>query len=117
MPALRETPLAVLRIALLVSLVCSMVVAGTAVGLKSMQLENRRVDRERHLLAIVGLHDRALSATEVGERFRERITPRLVDLNTGAYIASPTRPRQFRPTDLGGRPRRHRSGALTSTVA
>ncbi|ACV37662.1 Na(+)-translocating NADH-quinone reductase subunit C [Accumulibacter sp.] len=102
MPAFRETPLAVLRIALLVSLVCSMVVAGSAVGLKSMQLENRRVDRERHLLAIVGLHDRALSATEVAERFRERITPHLVDLDTGAYVASPPGHDRFDPLTWEG---------------
>ena len=98
----REKPLAVLRAALLVSLVSSVVVAATAVGLKPMQQENRRLDREHQLLAIVGLDDGALSAAQTTALFQQRITPGLVDLETGEYLAAPPGHAGFDPLTWEG---------------
>lgn len=98
----KEGPLAVLRVALLVSLVSSVVVAATAVGLQPMQQENRRLDREHQLLAIVGLDDGLLSAEQTSAVFEERMTPRLVDLETGEYLDAPPGQASFDPLTWDG---------------
>jgi len=98
----KEGPLSVLRVALLVSLVSSVVVAATAVGLQPMQQENRRRDREHQLLAIVGLDNDLLSDEQTSKLFRERIAPRLVDLETGDYLATPPGEAGFDPLTWEG---------------
>lgn len=98
----KEGPLAVLRVALLVSLVSSVVVAATAVGLRPIQQENRRLDREHQLLAIVGLDDGSLTAEQTSAVFAERMTPRLVDLETGEYLDAPPGETSFDPLTWDG---------------
>ena len=98
----KDSPLSVLRVALLVSLLSSVVVAATAVGLLPMQQENRRRDREHQLLAIVGLDDASLSAEQTSKLFRERITPHLVDLDTGEYLTAPPGEGEFDPLTWEG---------------
>jgi Na+-transporting NADH:ubiquinone oxidoreductase subunit C len=89
-----------------VSLVSSVFVAGAAVSLKPVQIENRQLDKQRSMLAIAGLHDRALSAREVKERSSPAASrPRVVDLDTGAYDRFPMRPDNvFDPLKEGVRP-------------
>lgn len=74
-----------LLVALLVSLVASVFVAGSAVALKPVQLENRLLDKQRSILAIAGLGHDNLSSREVKDLFNSRIKARVVDLSTGEY--------------------------------
>ncbi|MVT06448.1 Na(+)-translocating NADH-quinone reductase subunit C [Enterobacter sp. 10-1] len=67
-------------------LVCSIIVAGSAVGLKSRQQEQRELDKQRNILAVSGLVTPKMSAEEVESVFAARISPRLVDLASGELL-------------------------------
>jgi Na+-transporting NADH:ubiquinone oxidoreductase subunit C len=77
-----ETPTKTLLVALGVSLVCSIVVAAAAVGLRPRQAENELRFQQRNILAAAGLYD---PGRDVGEQFGQ-IEVRIVDLATGEYI-------------------------------
>jgi Na+-transporting NADH:ubiquinone oxidoreductase subunit C len=62
------------------------VVAGSAVGLKSRQQEQRALDKQRNILSVAGLMHGEMDAETVAKTFTQRITPQLVDLNTGALL-------------------------------
>lgn len=75
-----------LLVVLVLCLVCSIVVAGSAVGLKSRQQEQRALDKQRNILAVAGLMKQGMSADEVADIFKARISPRLVDLASGELL-------------------------------
>ena len=75
-----------LLVVLILCLVCSIVVAGSAVGLKSRQQAQRALDKQRNILAVTGLMQPGMSPEEVAQTFAERITPRLVALKTGELL-------------------------------
>ncbi|MDG1641566.1 Na(+)-translocating NADH-quinone reductase subunit C [Klebsiella huaxiensis] len=75
-----------LLVVLVLCLVCSIVVAGSAVGLKSRQQEQRALDKQRNILAVAGLMKQGMSADEVADIFNARISPRLVDLASGELL-------------------------------
>ncbi len=75
-----------LLVVLVLCLVCSIVVAGSAVGLKSRQQEQRALDKQRNILAVAGLMKQGVSADEVADIFNARISPRLVDLASGELL-------------------------------
>ena len=81
----QESTRRTLLVALMVCLVCSVVVAGAAVGLKPAQVINRELDKQRNILSIAHLADAAAPAAEVQRIFKERIQPRLVDLDAGRF--------------------------------
>lgn len=85
MSSQKESTARTLLVALLVCLVCSVLVAGAAVTLKPIQVENAQLDKQRNILAIAGLGDPSMSNTEIQALFDERIVARLVDLETGLY--------------------------------
>ena len=68
-------------VALALSLVCSMLVAVSAVGLRPLQEKNAALDRQRNILAAAGLLD---EDTDVVEAFSQ-IEARVVDLETGRF--------------------------------
>jgi Na+-transporting NADH:ubiquinone oxidoreductase subunit C len=75
-----------LLVVLVLCLVCSIVVAGSAVGLKPLQQEQRALDKQRNILAVAGLMQEGMSADDVSAVFAERISARLVDLKTGELL-------------------------------
>lgn len=77
-----------LLVVLVLCLVCSIVVAGSAVGLKPRQQEQRALDKQRNILAVAGLMQDNMSAEAVAEVYAARVTPRLVDLKSGALLDS-----------------------------
>lgn len=77
-----------LLVVLVLCLVCSIVVAGSAVGLKPRQQEQRALDKQRNILAVAGLMQDNMSADAVAEIYAARVTPRLVDLKNGALLDS-----------------------------
>ncbi|MCB1898678.1 MAG: Na(+)-translocating NADH-quinone reductase subunit C [Rhodocyclaceae bacterium] len=81
----KESTTRTLLVALTVSLVSSVFVAGAAVSLKPVQIENRQLDKQRSILSIAGLGSGQLSAREVKELFASRISAKVVDLDTGEY--------------------------------
>jgi Na+-transporting NADH:ubiquinone oxidoreductase subunit C len=85
MSSKKESTSRTLLVALAVSLVSSVFVAGAAVSLKPVQIENRLLDKQRSILAIAGLGDADLSSRETKELFNSRIKARVIDLATGEY--------------------------------
>lgn len=78
----------VLLFALAVCAVCSVLVAGAAVGLKERQDTNRVIDRQKRILAVAGLMDikQAWGPQQVRESFQKDITPVVIELATGAEV-------------------------------
>ena len=74
-----------LFVALIVSLVSSVFVAGSAVVLKPIQLENRQIDKQRNILSIAGIGTPNLSSKEVKDLFTSSIKARVIDIQTGEY--------------------------------
>ncbi len=74
--------------AAVVCLVCAIPIAGAAVFLRPTQMENQRVDRLSKVLAVAGLMTSTddLTRSEILERFSANITPRVVELSTGAVV-------------------------------
>lgn len=66
-----------------VSLLCSVVVAGAAVGLKPLQNEQKLLDKQRNILSVAGLMQ---PSTDIPKVYAERIEPRIVDLASGEYV-------------------------------
>lgn len=85
MSSQKESTTRTLLVALAVSLVSSIFVAGAAVSLKPVQIENRQLDKQRSILAIAGLGEAEMSAREVKDLFAQRIVARVLDLETGQY--------------------------------
>lgn len=83
--AKQESTVRTLMVALVVCLVCSVFVAGGAVALKPVQVENRELDKQRSILAIAGLAQPGMSGEEIRKLYAERITAKVVDLATGDF--------------------------------
>jgi len=68
--------------------VCSIFVAGAAVSLRDKQETNKIIDRYEKVLSVAGLVEAGekLSKDEVTKRFEANIKPRIVELDTGAYV-------------------------------
>lgn len=69
-------------VVLLLSLVCSIIVAGSAVMLKPAQEEQKLLDKQKNILNVAGLLQ---ENTNVKETYAKFIEPRFVDLATGEY--------------------------------
>lgn len=67
----------------LVSLACSIVVAGSAVTLKPVQEAQKRLDKQKNILSVAGLYEEGMNISKV---FDKSIEPRLVDLDKGEYV-------------------------------
>jgi len=85
MSSQKESTVRTLMVALVVCLVCSVFVAGAAVALKPIQVENRELDKQRSILAIAGLGEAEMSRKQIKALFAERIRMRVVDLQTGKF--------------------------------
>lgn len=71
-----------LFVVILLSLICSIIVSSAAVGLRSKQISNALLDKQRNILEVAGLSiDGSIPAT-----YDKFIVPRLVDFSTGAFI-------------------------------
>lgn len=81
----KESTVRTLMVALVVCLVCSVFVAGGAVALKPIQVENRELDKQRSILTVAGLAQPGMSADEVKKLYAERISAKVVDLNSGDF--------------------------------
>lgn len=83
--ASKETMGKTLTVAFLLCVVCSIIVAGSVVLLKPMQLENKALNLKANVLAAAGLLKPGADKIEIEARFAS-IEARLVDLNTGLYV-------------------------------
>lgn len=94
-----DTVIGTLLVAFVVSLVCSSLVASAAVVLKPRQVANAILDMRRNILEVAGLLD---SDRDIDELF-DGIEPRVVDLETGAYVED-IDPEAFDPVEAAKDP-------------
>lgn len=72
-----------LTVVVLLSLVCSLIVAGAAVLLKPAQEIQKQLDKQKNILQAAGLLQKG---TNVQETYAKFIEPKIVDLATGDYV-------------------------------
>lgn len=73
-------------IVVLVSLVCSIIVATAAVGLKPTQNEQKLLDKQKNILSVAGLLPAKAKGAEIKDLYAKNIEPKIVDLATGDYV-------------------------------
>lgn len=73
----------------LLSLVCSLVVAGAAVMLKPTQEEQKLLDKQKNILSVAGLLN-SDKASDVKATYAQNIEAKIVDLATGDYVEGVT---------------------------
>ncbi|GAB5404031.1 MAG: Na(+)-translocating NADH-quinone reductase subunit C [Aureliella sp.] len=79
-------------VSLVLCVVCSLVVSGAAVSLKSIQEKNKKIDRYRNIIAAASISEKPaaeLTSDEVEKLYQERVFPELLDLSTGEYVEDP----------------------------
>ncbi|HIP76443.1 MAG TPA: Na(+)-translocating NADH-quinone reductase subunit C [Psychromonas hadalis] len=80
----KDTFSSTLLVVFAVCLVCSVIVAGAAVGLRPMQIANKALDKQKNILAVAGVESDK-SATEI---FESNIQTKVIDLKTGLFVDS-----------------------------
>ncbi len=86
----RDSTAQTLLVAAMLCVVCSVIVAGAAVGLRPLQDANKRLDKKKNVLIAGGLiaEGQAVSQQEIDEKFTQKIHPVLIDLKTGRPVDS-----------------------------
>ncbi len=102
----KETPIRVLSIATLVCVICSIVVAAAAVGLRPQQEANKVRDKQRYILQTAGLYDAGSQADPDG--LFEQIEARVVNLEAGQFVEGLT------PDDLENKDTENRRQPLAA---
>lgn len=87
MSAKKESLGKTVGIVVAVCLVCSIVVSGAAVGLRSLQQTNAELDKKTNILTAAGLLAQANG--DIAGTFNEFVEEKYVDLATGEFVAAP----------------------------
>jgi Na+-transporting NADH:ubiquinone oxidoreductase subunit C len=99
--AKKETLGKTVGIVVAVCLVCSIIVAGSAVGLRELQQTNAALDKQSNILTAAGLIDEAKTKQDVAKVYEAKVEERFVDLATGQYVEKPND--DGKPYDMYGR--------------
>lgn len=75
-------------IVLAVCLVCSIIVSGSAVGLRDVQQTNAKKDKMSNILQAAGLLEQ--SQGDIFGTYEKFVEPRFVDLSTGEFVEEPS---------------------------
>ncbi len=78
-----------ITVVVLLSLVCSIIVAGSATLLKPQQEEQKLLDKQKSILSVADLLPANASGKEVRAIFAKNIEPRCVNLDSGNYVSCP----------------------------
>ena len=81
----KETVSRTLIVALVLSIVFSVVVSGAAVMLRPAQIQNQNLDIKTNILSSAGLLEQGASADQIESQF-EQFEVRLVDLDSGEFV-------------------------------
>ncbi|QIM63624.1 Na(+)-translocating NADH-quinone reductase subunit C [Pasteurellaceae bacterium Orientalotternb1] len=79
-----------LTVVVLLSLICSLIVAGAAVLLKPTQEEQKQLDKQKNILSVAGLLMPNTPKGDIKSIYAKNIEPKIVDLATGEYVDSIT---------------------------
>ena len=90
MSAKKESLGKTVGIVVAVCLVCSIVVSGAAVGLRSLQQTNAALDKKSNILNAAGLYEMGMSNSAIESTYSERVEQRFVDLDQGTFVEAPS---------------------------
>ena len=83
----------ILRVSILLCLVCAIAVSASAVGLRSMQDEKKRLDQQKNVLLATGIYDpEKLDNKTVAAEFEQNVETRYIDLETDREVAASSLP-------------------------
>jgi len=82
--AKKETLGKTIGVVLAVCLVCSIIVAGSAVGLRELQNTNAAIDQQSNIIEAAGLIDKANG--DIAGTYEKYVEERFVDLSTGQFV-------------------------------
>ena len=74
-----------IAIAVALCLVCAVLVSFAAVALKPLQIDNKAADMKKNILDVAGLLE---EGADINAAFSEKIEAKIVDLETGDYVAN-----------------------------
>ena len=77
-----DNPKKIVAVALSLCVVCSILVSAAAIGLRTKQDANKLLEKQRNILQVAGLLEEGADVVQV---YGERIVPRIIDLETGAF--------------------------------
>ena len=89
MSAKKESLGKTVGIVVAVCLVCSIVVSGAAVGLRSLQQTNAALDKKSNILNAAGLYEMGMSNSAIESTYSERVEQRYVNLEEGTFVEAP----------------------------
>lgn len=89
MSAKKESLGKTIGVVVAVCLVCSIVVSGAAVGLRSLQQTNAALDKKSNILTAAGLYKMGMSNNEIESVYDSKIEPRFVNLDQGTFVEAP----------------------------
>lgn len=75
-----------LTVVVLLSLICSLIVAGSAVLLKPTQEEQKALDKQKNILSVAGLLKSDTQKSQIKTIYADNIEAKIVDLATGDYV-------------------------------
>ena len=90
MSAKKETLGKTVGVVVAVCLVCSIVVSGAAVGLRSLQNTNVALDKKSNILSAAGLLDEATDKASIAALYASRVEEKYIELSTGKYVEKPS---------------------------
>ncbi|MBZ2161258.1 Na(+)-translocating NADH-quinone reductase subunit C [Alteromonas stellipolaris] len=89
MSAKKESLGKTIGVVVAVCLVCSIVVSGAAVGLRSLQQTNASLDKKSNILNAAGLYETGMTGKAIESTYSEKIESRYVDLESGEFVEAP----------------------------
>lgn len=89
MSAKKESLGKTVGVVLAVCLVCSIIVSGSAVGLRELQQTNAKLDKQTNILTAAGLYEAGMSNQDVEDTFKASVEMRYVDLDSGNFTEAP----------------------------
>lgn len=93
----RNSATYIVAFAAAVCVVCSLLVSTAATLLKERQVVNAKVDKQKNILEVAGLieGDEDISMQRAQEIFEERVTPVIVELETGEIVEGEVDPATY----------------------
>ncbi|APE03185.1 Na(+)-translocating NADH-quinone reductase subunit C [Alteromonas mediterranea] len=89
MSAKKESLGKTIGVVVAVCLVCSIVVSGAAVGLRSLQQTNAALDKKSNILNAAGLYEMGMSNNAIESTYSDRVEQRYVNLEEGTFVKAP----------------------------
>lgn len=75
---------------LITCLVCSVIVAGAAVGLKPLQVANKALDKQTKILEASNLLKQGMTSTQIKATYGKYVEAKLLDLASGDFVEGNT---------------------------